>query len=368
MLAGAGTAGQRIFALRHNSPLLPRRVLSTGRDNLYECRSAGDTFSKVGRIARDERGPYDMVLPLSNHGPGRLEAIMASARIIISRRVLVADTATRAEVVDPERLRLLDGLAYEEMLISEYVTNDELNDLEISGGGIALRFDPETGQLRVVSEFSACRKLRKAELQALVAETKGQWSDGIGSDGEGLFPSIDPTLDLDFCSGDADLRVEQVAETKQRRPRRTLARAAQKGDIEAIRGALDAGENIDSELGGVAALCLAIMAGHPDAAILLIEKGANLGVPPAGGRSPLVACAGSLPEADAIRVSATILARGGNSEISLAYVAASSKWKMELAQFLVQHGADPHHREKQTQQDIECRRLEEMRRARRRRN
>jgi len=290
---------------------------------------------------------------------------MAPTRIMISRRVNVTDSNSKTEVSDADRLRLLDGLTYDEMLISEYISNDELNDLEISGGTIALRFEPETGQLRVISEFAACRKLRKAELQMLVEETEGQWSDGIGSDGTELFPNVDPSIALDFCFGAADLRVEQVADATKARPRRTLARAAQKGDIEKIRQAIAAGESINSAVQGIPAVRLAIMYGHPDAAIFLIENGAEV----VGDASPLVGCA-HLEEAAAIRVATAVVARGGISteQLSVAYDAASSAWKMELANFLVQHGADPHHREKELQREMEVRRFEDMRRARRRRN
>jgi hypothetical protein len=279
--------------------------------------------------------------------------------------VNVSDRFTTSEITDPDRLRTLDGLSYQEMLVSEFINDDQLNELEISGGGIALRFESETSRLRVVTEFSARRKLRKAELAKLVAETEGQWSDGIGEDAASLFPGMDPSIHLDFGFGESELRVEQTAESKQARPRRTLAQAAKKGEIGKLRKALEAGEDVNSESGGVAALKLAIMSGHPDAAIFLVEQGADLAPPAVGGYSPLVGCASWLAEADAIRVAAAILAKGGNAEISVAYDTASSKWKMELARFLVENGADPHHRAKKLQQELERRRFEDLRRARR---
>ena len=66
---------------------------------------------------------------------------------------------------------------------SEYF-DEELSDLEITGGDLRLMLGPDGKEVRVVSTFQSPQKLTRAQLKLLTDDTVGQWSDGIG---EGCF-------------------------------------------------------------------------------------------------------------------------------------------------------------------------------------
>jgi len=83
------------------------------------------------------------------------------------------------QVTDVETLRSLDGLVYEEEVCASFLS-EAFDDIGLEGGSLRIAFDASTHCLRVVTEYQASRRLGKRELAALIEETRGQWSDGIG--------------------------------------------------------------------------------------------------------------------------------------------------------------------------------------------
>jgi hypothetical protein len=88
------------------------------------------------------------------------------------------------QVTDPRILASLVPLAYEDEVFTDYLGGTPVQDalqaaLERSG---VLKFThvPGADVLTVTVEFSARRALSEPELQELVRDTLGQWSDGVG--------------------------------------------------------------------------------------------------------------------------------------------------------------------------------------------
>ncbi len=142
--------------------------------------------------------------------------------IRISGPVAVFDAASEDAISDPVRLRALDGLVYDADQCSNYFSGDvDLDAIGVTGGTLRLAFQPLTGGLRVVSGFTSPRKLKPKELKALVEETTGQWSDGIG---EGIQDHwrVSHGVSIDFSPFDAgEPNVEQIDDgPKSRLPAR----------------------------------------------------------------------------------------------------------------------------------------------------
>jgi hypothetical protein len=104
------------------------------------------------------------------------------ARIIIEG--LAAVFREEAEVSDPATLWSLDGLAYDDERFTDYLGGPPEEDAlaEALDGGGSLRFAYRVGvpALIATTDYHSKRPLCESELQALVAYTMGQWSDGIG--------------------------------------------------------------------------------------------------------------------------------------------------------------------------------------------
>lgn len=111
-------------------------------------------------------------------------------RIVISGRAavypesdLLPSHPDAVPVTDPAVLRGLDGYDAE--------PEDELaDDLDaaltkagVRGGTLTFTFDPARQELRAVTEYVCRRRLTDAQLAALVEETVGAWSDGVGGNG-----------------------------------------------------------------------------------------------------------------------------------------------------------------------------------------
>lgn len=189
-----------------------------------------------------------------------------------------------------------------------------LADLEVSGGAVKLSYDSDVGQFRVSSEYTAPAKLNPAQLDRLAQETVGQWCDGIG---EGCFEELAERLgvviNLSPLAQNRDLRVEQVDDGKEwRKPKTGLAKAAREGDMTALRRHLDSGADTEYRLQGYTALHLAILYGHADTALELIERGADINARDPNDEDPLMlaALSNSITDADAALIARALLERG----------------------------------------------------------
>jgi hypothetical protein len=96
------------------------------------------------------------------------------------------------QVADPDVLRSLDGLVYDEEWFTDYIggplKEDRLAAALEPGGVISLAYSDGEDVLTATTEYRSRRLLTAAELQLLVDYTMGQWSDGIGENWAGISP------------------------------------------------------------------------------------------------------------------------------------------------------------------------------------
>ncbi len=203
--------------------------------------------------------------------------------ITISGPVVVTDDATDKPITDAKRLQTFDGLSSGRETCSKY-HHGELADLELKGGAVKLVFDSTKKKLRVVSEFTSSRKLTKEELRALVDDTQGQWSDGIG---EGCFDSVMDKrkvfIDLSPDSG-GKVKATQTDDGKpapKKSPAKVasvaLGKAIAAGDLAKVKELVEAKANLNTRgQYGYTPLIAAIANDHLEVALYLIEQGADV--------------------------------------------------------------------------------------------
>jgi hypothetical protein len=206
----------------------------------------------------------------------------------------------------------LDGVESDDAC-SNYM-DFSLADLGITGGTVKLTYDTGARLFQVTTEYTSPVMLEPAQLQSLVRETVGQWSDGIG---EGCFDELADrlgvTINLSPLGQEEGLRVEQVDDgRKVERPQTDVAKAAREGDLASLRKHLDAGADLEARLQGYTPLHLAVIYGQAEAALELIERGADLNARDPLGHDPLMiaSASNSITDEDAARVARVLLERG----------------------------------------------------------
>lgn len=142
-------------------------------------------------------------------------------RIVISGRAAVYPESDllpcdpkAVPVTSPKVLKELDG--YDGEL--EYELADDidisLTQAGVTGGTLVFVYDKNQNDLRVVTEYQCPRQLTDEELELLVQETIGAWSDGPSEfeaeweDGEGHIYPNPPGYPVSTV--DRDVRVEQL--------------------------------------------------------------------------------------------------------------------------------------------------------------
>src|SRR5262245_24037912 len=75
--------------------------------------------------------------------------------------------------------RELDGATSADTCVN-YIHEEALADLRLTGGAVRLVRDPGRIGFRVVTEYGSPTKLKPALLKRLAKATAAQWSDGIG--------------------------------------------------------------------------------------------------------------------------------------------------------------------------------------------
>lgn len=244
------------------------------------------------------------------------------------------------------KIKKLNGANSDEFC-ADYL-DDDLADLGITGGAVALALDSAAGEWRVVTEYSVPGKLKPAQLKRLAAATAAQWSDCIG---EACFDELAERLkvSIDLApDGATDLRVESIDDGRKPSQSKTaLAKAARDGDLPTVRKLLDAGADPETRLQGFTALNFAVLHGNVDAALELIARGADIGAENPAGNDPLMGTAltNSLGDADAARIARALLECGADahrprsrSGYTPLYMAKNRK-KTALAKVLREYGA-----------------------------
>jgi uncharacterized protein len=195
----------------------------------------------------------------------------------------VTDDLTGQPLTDPKRVAKVAKLRNTDDTISDYF-DKELEDLGVTGGDLRLALDPSGQGFFVVSTFKAPRPLSKEQLGLLVADTIGQWSDGIG---EGCFdiPATEHKVTIDLVQRDRKkVTVEQTDDgkpVKEKKPPTAkavraveLVDAADKGDLAKVWSLLAAGVDPNGfNKNKVNALFCAAYEGHVDIVRELLAVG-----------------------------------------------------------------------------------------------
>ena len=239
-------------------------------------------------------------------------------KIIVSGQASACHAQTGEVITETHLLQALNGLRYDADVCANYLDHEQLNDVSIVGGAIRMAFDPQRSELRVVSEYWTPAALQPDQLQALIDQTLGQWSDGIG---EGCFDewSLQSGIQLDLAPFALDSYEQPVAdqvEDGRVAPRFAhLAKAVWKGSLDVVRQAVAEKADLNAIYDGHTALLLAIQQQNTQAALLLIEGGADVNRPSVIGTTPLMACASLEQPADAVAVAKALLAKGANLDV-----------------------------------------------------
>jgi hypothetical protein len=134
-------------------------------------------------------------------------------------------------------LRELDGATSEDTCV-DYLDEEPLADLGLTGGAVKLVRGSGEAEFRVVTEYGSATKLKPAVLRQLAEATAGQWSDGIG---EGCFDELAERLGVTISlARHGPPVIEQVDDGKKvswpSKTQAALAKAAENGDLDAIAG------------------------------------------------------------------------------------------------------------------------------------
>ena len=96
--------------------------------------------------------------------------------------------------VAPERLKVLDGMEYNDEDFVQYIEKPLAAFVDRSSG-IKLHLNDETGHLCAVTYFETTKELDEQEVAQLKSDYDGQMSDGIG---ENLLNELQDRADVDF--------------------------------------------------------------------------------------------------------------------------------------------------------------------------
>ena len=218
-----------------------------------------------------------------------------------------------------------------------------------SPGAVRLTYDAYEGGFRVTTEYISPVELSAEQLDRLEQETAGQWSDGIG---EECFYELSDRLGVSISLSLPD-HVEQIEAGKTTGKTGTgLAKAAREGDMASLREHLDAGADLEARLQRYTPLHLAVLYGQVEAALELLQRGADIHARNPQGDDPLLlaAMSNAVTDANAVKIAVALLERGAPVHGPWGAAAsnvgeytpldmAESREKTELAVVLRQFGA-----------------------------
>ncbi len=200
----------------------------------------------------------------------------------------------------------------------------EFSDYGLDGGYIELIYDDDKQSYMVLTTYTAQRKMPDSLLDSLRARTVAQWSDGIGSDCFAEFEAAH-SLSVNLYNSakavevnvtepkvDANSAHQHDVDSVDRVVPGRLCAAAADGDLEKVVQLLKSGAHLEELRQGVTPLCQAILSGHPEVAILLLENGADARFCSDTGEDPLYYCAVSnrMGDAGATQVARFLLDTG----------------------------------------------------------
>jgi hypothetical protein len=98
----------------------------------------------------------------------------------VPARLLVAEGAGEGAISDPAILQRLHGLREDGDMVDAIFPDDPLAGLSLAGGDLELRHDG-AGGLCVETRYRAPEAPTQQQMEQLIEFTRGQWSDGAGS-------------------------------------------------------------------------------------------------------------------------------------------------------------------------------------------
>lgn len=303
--------------------------------------------SRVNRIWTRQRLGDDMLGHAEEKDQLRIEAMRdgSGSRLFPSLELRECEALrisfqSNAYVIDEENdepvaaPQVLDGWTLADDRLENYL-EDPLADLGVVGGEIRAVVGQD-GQPYIVVDYWSPELLDDKALEMLEESTIGQLSDGMGENGFGFVCGgrrllLMPALSL-------PLEVEQFDDGKSIPPPSRIAIAAREGDLVGLREALASNNaDVDSPLVGYTGLHLALLYGHADAALLLIEHGVDVNKPDHIGGTPLDLCAlsNSLSDEDSVRVARALLSKGADpthvsetGDTPRSFAESRSKWSL----------------------------------------
>jgi hypothetical protein len=182
-------------------------------------------------------------------------------------------------------LESLHGLGDSEESLANHL-DGALAEIGLEGGHLRLVLDASGPSLRVHTEYLSPRRLKKAELDALVEFTKGQWSDGIG---EGCFAALQAETGISVCvyptpHDPASIQATQSPSGAKPARRSPLPAAAAKGNLKRVQSLLRQGEPIEARgQWQFTALLAAVAEQQVEVVEYLLAQGADVHVRTLGG-------------------------------------------------------------------------------------
>ncbi len=255
-----------------------------------------------------------------------------------------------AEILESNFLRKLGALSYREERCSDYFSRD-LSNLNLVGGQIELLYDEHQNKLFVVSDFFCDRKLSDSELESLIAEITGQWSDGMGENFSGQY-EMETGIKLDLRPFKQTVTSEQIDDGSSPPSETTSPLFASLENVSKLGELLRAGESPNQrDSSGLTVLQTAIREGLVDAAILLIEAGADVDAQENDKFTKMstlsLASMIAMNEEKRLRIARALLdhgadvnARDGDESGGTPLRWAANRGNKELVELYIQHGAD----------------------------
>lgn len=189
-------------------------------------------------------------------------------------------------ITELSELESLLGLEDSEESLANHL-DGALAEIGLEGGHLRLALNESGQSLRVQTEYLSPRRLKKAELDALVEFTKGQWSDGIG---EGCFAAFQAETGISVCvyptPHDPDsVQATQSPSDAQPARRSPLPAAGAKGNLKRVQSLLLKGEPIEARgQWQYTALLAAVAEQQLEVVEFLLAQGADVHVRTPGGR------------------------------------------------------------------------------------
>lgn len=239
-------------------------------------------------------------------------------------------------LADADVLSGLDGAVYESDEIGNYL-DIALVEIGVVGGRIRCACESIRG-LEIVIDFWAPRSLSTMEIEWLANECVGQMSDGIGEGGIECASRANVYLVATDWSL-TDISIRQFEDGALVAPPPRIAMAAMRGDLNELARELNEGGDCNQIAQRLPAVDWAILYRQPQAAILLLERGANPNAPDFERQAPLTICALSqMSDEESLLVARALLQRGADLNYSNngwnALHFAENRKKPKLAEFL----------------------------------